>query len=55
MNKNTPTAPEHVTIALDHARRLTGARPEAADQLSWTAQAAHVGDLSVLALALSNR
>lgn len=56
MTKNTqPTAPERATTALDHAHRLAGTRPESRDQLSWSAQAAHVGDLSVLALALSSR
>lgn len=56
MNKNTPpTAPERATSALDHARRLAGERPETGDRLSWTAQATHVGDLAVLALALSKR
>lgn len=52
---NPQTHPNHVTIALDHARRLSECRPDSAHQASWSAQAAHVGDLSVLALALSHR
>jgi hypothetical protein len=55
MNTKPKTHPQHVTTALDHARRLSESRPDAAQQASWSAQAAHVGDLSVLALALSRR
>jgi hypothetical protein len=55
MNKNSDTKSHQITTALDHARRLSESRPDAAQQDSWSAQAAHVGDLSVLALALRNR
>lgn len=42
----------HLRTALDHAQRLTDPRPEgAAYSTAWFAQAAHVGDLTVLALA----
>lgn len=42
----------HLRSALDHARRLTETRPDAAATSAWSAQAAHVGDLTVLALAM---
>jgi hypothetical protein len=52
----TPSRPDsrsaHLRIALEHAQRLTDPRPEgAAYSTAWTAQATHVGDLTVLALA----
>jgi hypothetical protein len=45
------TAP--LRTALEHAQRLTDHRPEApAYSTEWSAQAAHVGDLTVLMLAM---
>ena len=38
--------------AVDHARRLTEAGTTPTTSPAWIAQAQHVGDLSVLALAL---
>jgi hypothetical protein len=38
--------------ALDQAQRLSEARPAEGSSAGWHAHAAHVGDLSVLALAL---
>jgi hypothetical protein len=55
MNKNSDTKSHQITTALDHARRLSESRPDGAHRDSWSAQAAHVGDLSVLALALRDR
>jgi hypothetical protein len=51
----TPHRPDsrlnQLRTALEHAERLTD-RPKGADySLAWSAQAAHVGDLTVLALA----
>ena len=52
----TPSRPDsrsaHLRTALEHAQRLTDPRPEG-DRYStaWSAQATHVGDLTVLALA----
>jgi hypothetical protein len=44
--------PNHLRTALEHAQRLTDPRPEgSAYSEAWSAQAAHVGDISVLALA----
>lgn len=38
--------------ALEHAKRLTDPRPEGSRySAAWSAQATHVGDISVLALA----
>jgi hypothetical protein len=52
----TPSRPDsrstHLRTALEHAQRLTDPRPEgAAYSTAWSAQATHVGDLTVLALA----
>jgi hypothetical protein len=51
-----PRTDSHSTplrTALEHAQRLTDPRPEgAAHSAAWAAQAAHVGDLTVLALAM---
>ena len=55
MNKQPQTNQQHATTALDRARRLSESRPDAAQRTIWFAQAAHFGDLSVLALALSKR
>jgi hypothetical protein len=42
----------HLRTALEHAQRLTDPRPEgAAYSTAWSAQAAQVGDMMVLALA----
>jgi hypothetical protein len=38
--------------AVDHARKLTESGPVPTGSPAWMAQAQHVGDLSVLALAL---
>ncbi len=39
--------------ALEHAQRLSDSRPDGARYTAaWSAQAAHVGDLAVLALAM---
>lgn len=38
--------------AIDHARRLTAPGQVPSVTAAWAAQAQHVGDLSVLALAL---
>ena len=37
--------------ALEQAQRLSDSRPEGAHRTDWSYAAAHVGDLSVLALA----
>jgi hypothetical protein len=43
---------DQLRTALEHARRLTSPRPEGSPySAAWSAQATHVGDLSVLALA----
>jgi hypothetical protein len=52
----TPPRPDshstHLRTALEHAQRLTDPRPEGSTYSeSWSAQAAHVGDITVLALA----
>ena len=49
---HTKTPNPSLQAAVDHARRLTesGTTPTASP--TWMAQAQHVGDLSVLALAL---
>ncbi len=52
----TPPRPDsrstQLRSALEHAQRLTDPRPEApAYSEAWSAQADHVGDLTVLALA----
>lgn len=45
--------PDHLHIALEHAQRLSDPRPAGAPYSpAWSAQAAHVGDLTVLALAM---
>jgi hypothetical protein len=47
----TSTAAHHLQRALEHAKRLSEERPESFTP-AWSAQAAQVGDLSVLLLAL---
>jgi hypothetical protein len=52
----TPPRPDsrsnQLRTALEHAQRLTDPRPEgSAYSEAWSAQASHVGDISVLALA----
>ena len=42
----------HLVNALEHAQTLTETRPDGAYEARWSHSAAHVGDLSVLALAL---
>ena len=43
---------DHLRTALEQAQRLTEPRPEgSAYSAAWSAQAAQVGDISVLALA----
>ena len=53
MNPPRPAShSQHLRAALDHAERLTDPRPEGpAYSASWSAQADHVGDITVLALA----
>jgi hypothetical protein len=46
-NPNLP-----LQTALDHAHTLAGSRQTQTTNPHWVAQAGHVGDLSVLALAL---
>jgi hypothetical protein len=45
----------HLRAALDHAQRLAEPRAEKAFTPAWSAQAHHVGDMTVLALALALR
>lgn len=45
-------AGRHLQDAIEHATRLSEPRADRAFSPSWTAQAAQVGDLSVLLLAL---
>ncbi len=47
MNSSQP-----LTTTIDHARRLTAAAQTNGVTANWVAQAQHVGDLSVLLLAL---
>jgi hypothetical protein len=42
-------------LALDRAQELCDSRPDAGDATRWSHEALHVGDLSVLALALALR
>lgn len=53
MTPSRPDSPsKHLRTALEHAQRLTDPRPEGAEySTAWSAQAAQVGDLTVLALA----
>lgn len=45
--------PHQLHTALEHAQRLSDLRPDGARYSpAWSAQAAHVGDLAVLALAM---
>ena len=46
------TPNQSLEAAIDHARTLAGGSPTQATTPQWVAQAHHVGDLSVLALAL---
>jgi hypothetical protein len=51
--RDTKPGESHLERALEHARRLSEPRPSDATLTpEWYAQASHVGDLSVLALAL---
>jgi hypothetical protein len=51
--RDTQPAESHLRRALEHAHKLSEPRPTgAAVTLDWYAQATHVGDISVLALAL---
>jgi len=43
---------QHLRNALDHAHRLSQPRPAAGYTAAWSAHADHVGDLTVLALAM---
>lgn len=43
---------QHLRNALDHAHRLSEPRPASGYTTAWSACAAHVGDLTVLALAM---
>jgi hypothetical protein len=51
-----PHTDSHATplrTALEHAERLTATRPDATVYTpAWSAQAAHVGDLTILMLAM---
>jgi hypothetical protein len=42
----------HLRAALDHAQRLSEPRDEKAFTPAWSALAHHVGDMTVLALAM---
>lgn len=48
----TQHSPQPLQTTIDHARRLTAAGQTTPVAANWAAQAHHVGDLSVLALAL---
>jgi hypothetical protein len=48
----TQSPTQSLQTAIDHARRLTGPDQPAVTSPNWVAQAHHVGDLSILALAL---
>jgi hypothetical protein len=51
--RHTQAGQSHLDRALEHANRLAEPRPAGtALTADWFAQASHVGDLSVLALAL---
>jgi hypothetical protein len=56
MNEKThiPTRPADAATrrAVDHATALVASRPQGEPTPSWAHEASHVGDLSVLALAL---
>jgi hypothetical protein len=47
-----PNPNQPLQTALDHAHTLAGSRQTQNTTPHWVAQAGHVGDLSVLALAL---
>jgi hypothetical protein len=50
-----PRTDSHVTSlrdALEHAQRLTDRPKTPSTSAAWSAQAAHVGDLAILALAM---
>jgi hypothetical protein len=49
---HTQTPNHSLQTAVDHARRLAESGPTQTTSPAWLAQAQHVGDLSVLALAL---
>jgi hypothetical protein len=48
----TQNSSQSLQTTIDHARRLTAGGQTTTVTPSWAAQAHHVGDLSVLALAL---
>jgi hypothetical protein len=50
--QNTRPTEPRLGQALDQAQRLSDSRPAEGARAGWLAHAAHVGDLSVLALAL---
>lgn len=50
--QNTRITEPRLGHALDQAQRLSDSRPTEESSAQWLAHAAHVGDLSVLALAL---
>jgi hypothetical protein len=53
--RDTQPGESHLRRALEQAHKLCESRPaDAAVTLDWYAQASHVGDISVLALALRN-
>jgi hypothetical protein len=53
--RDTQPGDSHLRRALEHAHKLSEQRPtNAAVTPDWYAKAAHVGDISVLALALRN-
>lgn len=49
---HTQTPNHSLQTAVDHARKLAESGPAQTGTPAWVAQAHHVGDLSVLALAL---
>jgi hypothetical protein len=50
----SPARSRQLRLTLEHARRLSEPRPEREHDVAWSALAAHVGDLAVLALALGD-
>lgn len=48
----TPAADSHARRAVDRAKALVAGAPDGAHSPGWASEAAHVGDLAVLALAL---
>jgi hypothetical protein len=52
---DTTSRERHLARALEHAHELAESRTQSEYTPAWSAQAAHVGDLTVLALARSIR